>query len=188
MILDAISLAKAAHLGQYRRDSDEEYIVHPARVAMRVALLRYTTAEMICAAWLHDVVEDTSVSLEAIRERFGDKVASLVKDLTFKTDGLRELTYQQKKEVQNAHTAAASFQAKSIKILDRLDNVNDYAKAIRAGKEKHGQLADYLLVTWHLVGLLGSQDSKLVDGDLVYELKMTCINLNKEFDLGLTYP
>jgi len=75
--------ATAAHaaVGQKRKYSDDDYIVHPIRVANLVK--QYGgTEEMIAAAYLHDVVEDTDVTMDTITSLFGSVVASLVKDLT----------------------------------------------------------------------------------------------------------
>jgi len=79
----ARAFATAAHAAvkQLRKYTGEPYIVHPAAVAEIVKSVRHTP-EMIAAAWLHDVVEDTGVTLEAIESEFGADVTSLVFWLT----------------------------------------------------------------------------------------------------------
>jgi len=76
----ALEFAKEAHKGQYRK-SGEPYIIHPILVA---AITAYVTAEeeMVMAALLHDVAEDTSFTIEDIKSRFGQNVADLVEGLT----------------------------------------------------------------------------------------------------------
>jgi len=76
----AYELAKRAHMGVLRR-SGEAYIQHPLEVALLLADMRID-ADGIAAALLHDVVEDTTFSLEDIREQFGDAVANIVDGVT----------------------------------------------------------------------------------------------------------
>ena len=77
------ALAEEAHRPQ-RRKSGEPYILHPIAVAMIVANEIGLGAEPICAALLHDVVEDTDHTVKEIREMFGDDVATLVNVVTKK--------------------------------------------------------------------------------------------------------
>src|SRR5690242_6109831 len=76
----AYEFAAGAHEGQ-QRDSGTPYIEHPLQVARTLADLQMDTAT-ICAAFLHDVVEDTSVELAEIETRFGAEVARLVDGVT----------------------------------------------------------------------------------------------------------
>ena len=89
-------------------------------VAEIVKTVAYTP-EMIAAALLHDVVEDTDASLEDILHRFGSAVADLVRDLTDVSqpeDGNRAT----RKALDRAHTAQASAAAKTIKLADLISN------------------------------------------------------------------
>lgn len=109
-----------AHAGQKRKYTGEPYIRHPEAV---VALLKTVphTPEMVCAAWLHDVVEDCDIPLDDIVRVFGHKVADLVEQLTDvsrPSDGYRAA----RKAIDRAHTAAASSEAKTIKLADLIDN------------------------------------------------------------------
>ena len=76
----ALAFAKRAHEGQYRK-SGEPYVIHPILVA---AITGYVTNDetMVIAALLHDVVEDTSYTIEDIQNSFGENVAHLVEGLT----------------------------------------------------------------------------------------------------------
>jgi len=80
LIRRAYDVALAAHNGQSRA-SGESYIVHPLAVAGILAELRLDPAT-IAAALLHDVVEDTTYTIEMLREQFGDEVAELVDGVT----------------------------------------------------------------------------------------------------------
>jgi len=116
----ALDFATAAHTGQKRKYTGEDYIVHPMEVAEIVKTVAYTP-EMIAAALLHDVVEDTDASLEDILHRFGSAVADLVRDLTDVSqpeDGNRAT----RKALDRAHTAQASAAAKTIKLADLISN------------------------------------------------------------------
>ncbi|MGN0670429.1 MAG: HD domain-containing protein, partial [Oscillospiraceae bacterium] len=76
----AYDLADNAHDGQMR-SSGEKYITHPLSVAM-ILMDYFMDTDTICAALLHDVVEDTDIDLDEIRKKFGDDVALLVDGVT----------------------------------------------------------------------------------------------------------
>jgi (p)ppGpp synthase/HD superfamily hydrolase len=70
-----------ASIDQRRKYTNEPYINHPAAVAELVRSVPHTE-EMLCAAWLHDVVEDTPCTLIEVEQTFGMEVACLVEMLT----------------------------------------------------------------------------------------------------------
>lgn len=118
----ARAFAIAAHgaVGQVRKYTGEPYHVHPAEVAHIVAEAGGTKAQ-IQAAWLHDVVEDTDVTIELIEVEFGKEVAELVSwltDVSKPTDGNRAV----RKAIDREHTAQASVEAKMIKLADLISN------------------------------------------------------------------
>jgi guanosine-3',5'-bis(diphosphate) 3'-pyrophosphohydrolase len=115
--------ATAAHaaVGQVRKYTYEPYIVHPAEVASIVESVEGATFEMICAAWLHDTVEDTDVSIDVIREEFGDEVAEIVgwlTDVSKPEDGNRAA----RKAIDRAHSAMAPAEAQTVKLADLISN------------------------------------------------------------------
>ena len=81
MVRKAFEFANQAHKN-VRRRSGEPYIIHPIEVAKIVVSDIGLGCKSICAALLHDVVEDTGYTVEDIRSLFGDKIASLVDGLT----------------------------------------------------------------------------------------------------------
>lgn len=118
----AATFATEAHgsINQRRKYTDEYYIVHPAAVARMVASVTDDEA-MIAAAWLHDVVEDTPVTLATIHDYFGPDVATLVSELTDVStlaDGNRKV----RKQMELEHTRQASPRAKTVKLADFIDN------------------------------------------------------------------
>lgn len=115
--------ATAAHaaVAQLRKYTNEPYIVHPAEVVSIVSMTEGVTAEMLAAAWLHDVVEDTGVTIETIRSIFGEEIAELVgwlTDVSRPEQGNRAT----RKAIDRAHTAMASAEAQTIKLADLISN------------------------------------------------------------------
>jgi (p)ppGpp synthase/HD superfamily hydrolase len=118
----ARTFATAAHaaVAQLRKYTNEPYIVHPAEV-VSILKTRPHDPEMVAAAWLHDVVEDTGVSIEVIRAEFGSKVSDLVgwlTDVSRPEQGNRAT----RKAIDRAHTAAAPAEAQTIKLCDLISN------------------------------------------------------------------
>lgn len=115
--------AQAAHaaVGQRRKYTGEPYIVHPAEVAKIVAGVPGSTAEMVAAAWLHDVVEDTGCTATDIHMAFGADIAVLVgwlTDVSKPEDGNRAV----RKAMDRAHSAAAPAAAQTVKLADLISN------------------------------------------------------------------
>lgn len=118
----AYLFACAAHaaVGQKRKYTGRDYIHHPMEVA-NIIWLRGHSAEMIAAAYLHDVVEDTQVPLTLIESEFGKHIATLVEGLTDVSkpeDGNRSV----RKEIDRQHTAKQSPACKTIKLADLISN------------------------------------------------------------------
>lgn len=119
----AIKYATDAHGNQKRKYTNDPYIEHPLAVMEIVRSVSHTE-EMLAAAVLHDVVEDTDVTIEDVMKEFGDTVAHLVADLTDVSkpeDGNRAL----RKSLDRDHTAKASAQAQTIKLADLIHNGQD---------------------------------------------------------------
>jgi (p)ppGpp synthase/HD superfamily hydrolase len=114
--------AERAHAAveQVRKYTGEPYIVHPAEVAEIVRGVPHTP-EMLAAAWLHDAVEDTGVTLDEVKREFGDETAALVEmltDVSRPEDGNRAA----RKAIDRAHSASASPAAKTVKLADLISN------------------------------------------------------------------
>lgn len=122
-ILRAYEFADRAHLGQLRK-SGEQYILHPLAVADIVVSMQMDVLSII-AALLHDVVEDTTVSLEEIEIQFGKECALLVDGLT----KLERIKFRSKEEQQNENyrkmfiAMAQDIRVIVIKLADRLHNM-----------------------------------------------------------------
>jgi GTP pyrophosphokinase len=122
-IQDAYTFAEQAHHGQVRK-SGEPYILHPVAVA-EIIVRMHMDVQSITAALLHDVVEDTTISLDMIKEKFGDTVAALVDGLT----KLEKIRFRSKEELQNENyrkmfiAMAQDIRVILIKLADRLHNM-----------------------------------------------------------------
>src|SRR5437867_607203 len=119
----AFRFACERHADQQRK-SGEEFITHPVGVAKICAGMRLDT-ETICAALLHDTVEDTSASLEDVQETFGEEVGQLVDGVT----KLTGITFQSRDEQQAENyrkmmvAMATDIRVILIKLADRLHNM-----------------------------------------------------------------
>jgi GTP diphosphokinase / guanosine-3',5'-bis(diphosphate) 3'-diphosphatase len=119
----AFEFACDRHADQLRRSGDE-FITHPVGVAQVCAGMRLDT-ETLCAALLHDTVEDTSASLAEIREEFGEEVAQLVDGVT----KLTGITFESRDERQAENyrkmmvAMATDVRVILIKLADRLHNM-----------------------------------------------------------------
>lgn len=81
LVPEAICFARRAHANQARKYTQVAYIYHPFSVMMTVSCVT-NDQEVIAAAVLHDVVEDTTVTLDEIRAKFGPRVACLVSEVS----------------------------------------------------------------------------------------------------------
>ncbi len=125
LVEKAYMVAEKSHEGQ-KRMSGEPYIIHPLNVAIILAELELDM-ETIMAGLLHDVVEDTDITLDDVRKEFGDDVALLVdgvtklKQLTYKTTDKQEIQAENYRKMFLA--MAKDIRVIMIKLADRLHNM-----------------------------------------------------------------
>jgi len=122
LVTHARLFATAAHaaVGQLRKYTNEPYIVHPVEVMTIVRSVPHDE-NMLAAALLHDVLEDTAVTGDLLTHEFGDDVAALVRqvtDVSRPEDGNRRL----RKEMDRQHVSRARPRAKTIKLADLISN------------------------------------------------------------------
>ena len=124
MIERAFRFAKSAHAG-VRRRSGEPYILHPIAVAKIASQEIGLGSTSICAALLHDVVEDTDYTVEDIRRQFGDKIAQLVEGLTKISGGIfgDKASLQAENYRKLLLTMSEDIRVVLIKMADRLHNM-----------------------------------------------------------------
>ena len=145
---EVLEFATEKHKGQ-KRDDGKDYIIHPMRVAELVDKYKACDSKnreiLIAAALLHDTLEDTYTSYKELVENFGEAVASLVQELTtakFASKTIGKGLYLAEKMQYMTNYAL------TIKLADRLDNVNDLLgckpeKQARVIKETY-YILDYL--------------------------------------------
>ena len=124
LITKAFNFARQAHKG-VRRHSGEPYIMHPLEVARIVCKEIGLGSTSICAALLHDVVEDTDYTVEDIRNLFGDKIAEIVNGLTKIAGGVfgAHASAQAENFKKLLLTMSEDIRVILIKIADRLHNM-----------------------------------------------------------------
>jgi (p)ppGpp synthase/HD superfamily hydrolase len=116
--------AQQAHEGQVRRYTGEPYVAHAERVAMAVARLT-GDPEVIAAAFLHDVLEDTNTTQETLEALFGGRVAGIVVELTnvYTAERFPTINRAQRKGLERLRLATTSEAARLIKREDVRDNL-----------------------------------------------------------------
>lgn len=126
MIEKAKAFATKAHHGQVRKNSDVPYITHPIRVSERLQKSGFSEA-LICAGYLHDVVEDTPIEIEDIEKEFGEEVANLVASHTED----KSKSWQERKQHTIDTIKHAKIELKYLIIADKLDNLLGLEQDIR---------------------------------------------------------
>jgi (p)ppGpp synthase/HD superfamily hydrolase len=148
LAVSALRFARRVHLGQYRKQTGEQFVEHPIAVAQLLSNAGYGGA-LIAAAYLHDVVEKTDVQLDEIRERFGPGVASLVDCLSEDPDidG-----YGERKRSLRRGILASAGDPVVIYAADRVANMRDWLKVTPENRpacgERLGTTLDERLELW----------------------------------------
>lgn len=131
LVRGALEKARVAHEGQVRNGSGGmPYVEHPVRVAALLDEHGYGE-EVLAAALLHDVIEDSDTTLDELREKFGDVVAGLVGSMT---DDESIDDYRQRKVEHRERLAAAPAEAMAIYGADKLTN----SSTLRAAYAEEG--------------------------------------------------
>ena len=130
-LLEAITFAAAKHRNQRRKDAEASpYINHPLQLAHVLATEGdVTDLKTLMAAVLHDTVEDTETSYDELRERFGQKVANVVMEVTDD----KSLPKAERKQRQVEHAPHMSKRAALVKLADKTCNLRDVARSPPTG-------------------------------------------------------
>ena len=178
-ILDrAIMFAVKAHTGTERRGKGYPYIVHPMEAVEIVATMT-KDQELLAAAILHDTVEDTNVTVDQIRDEFGDRVADLVAS---ESDDMpagisEEDSWHTRKQAAIDRLSKASREAKIVALGDKLSNMRAIARDYAEQGDKLWNLfhvKDRKDHKWHYRGLADAL--KELDDTFAYQEFIKLIN------------
>jgi len=122
-LIKAVAFAATKHRDQRRKDAEASpYINHPIALAHVLAFEgSVSDPHVLCAAVLHDTVEDTATTFEELAEVFGPKVANIVREVTDD----KNLDKQVRKQLQIEHAPHISHEAKLVKLADKICNLRD---------------------------------------------------------------
>jgi (p)ppGpp synthase/HD superfamily hydrolase len=137
VIIKAAQIAAKAHEGQFRKYGriPQPYMVHPIRVAGLVATHLMATEQMVAAAFLHDVLEDTSYTEAHLQKHFDSKIVYLVRSLTNPSKQFKDKPRAERKAMDRAHLRDMPWEVRLIKLADRLDNIADMNGSIDTPKD-----------------------------------------------------
>lgn len=158
-ILLAYRTAKDSHFGQVRKYTGEPYIVHPVAVAIILYnfLQAKATYQMICACLLHDVPEDTEVSLNTLAKLFDKETVHMVAGLTSASKWLVGFNRNKRKAIDKAFLKTTDWQTQSIKCADIIHNTESIVQHDR------GFAVTYLKEKKDLIPVLSLADTKILD-------------------------
>lgn len=133
----AMRIAAQAHRHHHRKGSDLPYITHPAQAAMILLRAGIDDDEILAAALLHDVAEDTEHTLEMLSAEFPPKVVQLVAAMTERKhdDDGRKRSWQERKEEHLRHIASEPWEARAIVLADKLHNLGSMLVDLENGEE-----------------------------------------------------
>lgn len=148
----AITIATKMHEGQLRKYSGEPYITHPLRV-LEAAKAFGMTEPYLCAAVMHDLLEDTDYSVGQMLYEFGPVVTNVVLDLTnvFTKENCPGSNREQRKTAEFIRLSNINEASKTLKYLDRLDNITDIPR-------NEGFAKTYLKETLSLINVVVPTD------------------------------
>ena len=138
LVSEAADFAARRHSGQHRKGrGNEPYVNHLAEVANLLSIS--TDAELVAAGWLHDAIEDTATTREQLAQKFGERVAALVVEVT---DDMT-LPKPERRQKQIVDAPRKSPGAKLIKIADKISNIRARIMP-QANQDERDDLIDYL--------------------------------------------
>jgi (p)ppGpp synthase/HD superfamily hydrolase len=169
----ALSLAAKAHKDQVRKGTDIPYISHPYAVGL-ILQKAGCREEVVVSGILHDLLEDTEVTLDRIQEEFGAEIAAIVEGCS--EPGHDELSWETRKEHTIAYLKTAPAEVRLVACADKLHNVRsmlvDYQKVgedlwqrFKRGREQQGKYYR------DLVASLGEQMDSLEFGRIYLQFE-----------------
>ena len=122
LLFKALAFSAKKHTKQRRKDLDQSpYINHPIALANILSKRGIVDENVLCAAILHDTIEDTETTEKELVEEFGKKITSIVLEVT--DDKNLEKSVRKQKQIE--HAATISHEAKLVKLADKIANLTD---------------------------------------------------------------
>lgn len=180
-IKKALCFAAEKHNGQYRKGTFIPYIIHPVQVALGVST--YTNdEEIITVAFLHDLLEESAeVSIALLQKEFGDRVASMVNEVSYVLLE-KSKTWKEKKELYLKKIKKASKDALIVVAVDKICNMQTYFNILREKDKKithdlRGTKDEYL---WYYDAVYKVLISKFGNNQLTKDYNKMLIFYKKE--------
>ncbi len=181
-LVNAINFAAVAHRNQRRKDVHATpYINHPIEVMYFLSNAGVTDEDTLCAAVLHDAIEDVGVTYEQLVDNFGENVANIVRECTDN----KALPKVVRKQQQIEHAKHISVSAKMIKAADKLSNISDLdtSPPTQWSTEEIDGYFTWCYAVWQqLAGYNDILDAKLL---AIFEKKNLTKLTTEEFDKRL---
>ncbi len=156
-IFDALRYASEQHRDQRRKGEDESpYVNHLIAVAdLLVAVGGVRDSDVVCAGILHDTLEDTETTADELEQRYGVRVRGIVEEVSDD----QALVKEERKRRQIEHAPHISYEAKLVKLADKISNVGDVGAFPPAGWS-HERRVDYIVWAEEVVaGLRGTNEA-----------------------------
>lgn len=158
----ALIFAAEAHKWQRRKDScpvtgksGSAYINHPVRVALAVKLIaKIDDVDTRVAALLHDTVEDTGVTFDQLVSEFGQRIANIVMEVTDD----KSLSKVERKKLQIEHAGTISYEARLVKLADKLDNLHDLLNKLPTGWTNEVALGYFVWASFTVDQMIGTNE------------------------------
>lgn len=177
VIEKAIAFATRAHEGQVRKGTTRPFITHPLEVAQIVSTMT-DDKEVICAAILHDTIEDCEgVTEDHIREEFTERIAELVSQESED----KSKTWMERKSDTIAHLKVAPKEIQIIGLADKLSNMRDIDRDYpECGEElwNRFRMKDKQIIGWYYKSIRDSLRETMQDKDAFEEY---CKLIDKNF-------
>ena len=179
MLERGLRVAAEAHHGQTRKASDVPYLTHPVAVAMLLQQHGFDDEEILAAALLHDVVEDTAVTAEQLAEQFPPAVVELVAHLTERkqdeSGGKRPWEDRKREHLEQIKTAPLA--ARAIALADKLHNLSTMAYDVEAGADLSDRFnASFDRLFWYYESMINAAAQNDADLDSLATAARTALS------------
>ena len=162
LLLKALTFSAEKHRTQKRKDIDKSpYINHPIALANILAQRWVIDENVLCAAILHDTLEDTETTVDELKSHFGEKITSIVLEVTDD----KSLDKKVRKQLQIDHAASLSYEAKLVKLADKIANITDIINTPPANWNKERKLEYFAWAKAVVANLRGAHQGLEKDFD-----------------------